>query len=179
MKGSKVFLVSFDTAFVPDRVRWMNDPNFRKQLNAPYPVSERSTLRWLDRVIGDPSQIDLIICESDGGRPIGYTGFRGIDLANQKAESYTGIGEPEFRGAGFAREAKVLALQYLFNRWRINMVYALIRPENPAAIRLYHSIGYKTDGVLRNYLYSHGEFRDMAFLSLLKADFKAQDTRDE
>ena len=165
--------MAFDESHVPDRVRWMNDPEFRESLNAPYPVTEKSTLRWLDRVIADPSQIDLIICELASGKPIGYTGFRGIDLANQKAESYTGIGERAFRGRGYAREAKLLALQYLFDKLPINMVYSLVRPKNEAALRLNHSIGYKTDGILRNYLFSHGQFQDMAMLSLLKQEFVA------
>ena len=173
MNGDRVFLTAFDVSHVPLRVQWMNDPEFRQDLNAPYPVTERSTLRWLDRVISDPTQIDLIICDRATGKPIGYTGFREIDLANQKSESYTGIGEGDYRGGGYAREAKMLALDYLFDKLPINMVYALVSPENGAALRLNHSIGYKTDGIVRNYLYSHGQFQDMAMLSLLKKDFEA------
>ena len=178
LNGVKVNLVAFDSTHVVDRVRWMNDHEFRQNLNTPYPVSERSTHRWLDRLIGNPAQIDLIICESSRDKPIGYTGFRGIDLANQKAESYIGIGEPSYRGGGFAREATLLALRYLFDHYPVNMVYALVREENNAAIRLHHALGYRTDGVLRDYLYSHGRFRNIAYLSLLREDFFSEGMAD-
>ena len=177
--GKRVHLRAFDVHDIPKRVSWMNDPDFRQYLNAPFPVSEASTRRWLDRLVSDPSRIDLLICLNEGNQVIGYLGFRGIDLQNQKAETYIGIGERAQRGKGYAKEAHILSLSYIFNQYPLNMVYVKCRPENTAVIAMNKSVGFHLDGVIRSDLYSHGGFRDMAYLTLLRDEFHHRSDQSE
>lgn len=169
--GERVVLRAFDISDIPLRVKWMNDPKVRRFLNAPFPVSEASTRKWLDRVVSDPSQEDYLICLRETGKPIGYSGFRGIDFLNLKAECYSGIGELECMGKGYASEARIIALHHIFNKYNLNKIYTKIRPENTAAIRLSERVGFKREGVAREDLFSHGAFRDMLILSILRREF--------
>jgi len=169
--GDRIYLRAFDRKDVAIRAQWMNNPHVRSYLNNPFPVSESSTEAWLAKINSDSSRIDLIICIKENDSPIGYTGYRGIDFVNGKAESYTGIGEIEFHGKGIAKEAKILSLRHIFNRYDINMIYAKMRPENKASVGLNKSIGYQVDGVLRSHVFSKGAYRDMMIMSLLREEF--------
>jgi len=169
--GKSVFLRTFDLKHVAIRTKWMNDPEVREYLNSPFPVSEISTQNWLSNMLNDSSKLDFIICLQENERPIGYTGFRNIDLKNQKAESYTGIGEKEFWGYGYAKESKILALRYIFKTYNLNRIYAVVRSDHEISLNLNKSIGYKIDGILRQDVYSKGEFRDMTIMSILAKEF--------
>ena len=177
IQSERIYLRLFDEKDVPLRVKWMNDPEIREMLNAPYPVSEQSTKKWLASVLEDSARIDFAICMKETDCVIGYTGFRNIDLINNKAESYTGLGETKYWGKGYAKESKIAALSYIFKKYNLNKVYALIWSKHTRSIEMNKRIGYRVDGVLREDLYSNGEYRDMVIMSLLRDEFlKRTDT---
>lgn len=153
------------------RAKWINDPEVRLMLNSPYPVSDTSTRDWVHKLITDPSKIDFIIYLKAKNLPIGYVGFRDIDLKNRKAEHYTGIGEKDYWRKGLASEAKLTALNYLFQTYDLNKVYVKIRTDNPAALDLNKKLGFLVDGVMRKEIYSHGAHRDLTILSILREEF--------
>lgn len=171
LKSERVYLRLFDENDIPLRVKWMNDPEVREKLNSPYPVSELSTRLWLQGITNNQSRIDLAICLNETDQTIGYTGFRDIDFINAKAESYTGIGEVEHWGKGYAKESKILALKYIFNRYNINKVYAMIREDHQQSLKLNKSIGYKVDGILREEVFSGGVFHNRIVTSILRDEF--------
>jgi len=121
--------------------------------------------------VKDSTRLDFIICLKENDQPIGYTGFRDIDIKNRKAESYTGIGEKLYTGKGYAKESKILALRYIFTYHNMNRIYAKVRSDHKASLELNKSIGYKVEGVMRQDLFSHGEFRDMILTGILAREF--------
>ncbi len=171
LRGKRVYLRLFDVADAPKRVQWMNDPEVREMLNSPFPVSEYSIKEWIKKISMDPSRIDFAICLIENDELIGYTGFRNIDFVNLKAESYTGIGEKKYWKKGFARESNKIKMNYIFNRYNLNKIYAKIRKDNEASIKSCLSIGYSIDGTLRQDIYMQGEFKDMVIMSILKEEF--------
>ncbi|HKK87615.1 MAG TPA: GNAT family protein [Saprospiraceae bacterium] len=171
IKGKRVYLRLFEIKDASKRAEWMNDPELREMLNSPYPVSEYSTKEWVKKMTLDPSRIDFAICMIETDKLIGYTGFRDIDLTNNKAESYTGIGEKKHWEKGFAQESKKIALDYIFSRYNLNKVYAKIRKGHLASIKLNRSLGYTIDGTMRQDLFSHGKYRDMVIMSILREEF--------
>ncbi|MCC5941636.1 MAG: GNAT family N-acetyltransferase, partial [Balneolaceae bacterium] len=68
IQSERIYLRLFDEKDVPLRVKWMNDPEIREMLNAPYPVSEQSTKRWLASVLEDSTRIDFAICIKETDR---------------------------------------------------------------------------------------------------------------
>ena len=169
--GDRIYLRAFDSKDVALRARWMNDPEVRTYLNNPFPVSESSTESWLARINSDPSRIDLMICLKEDHTPIGYTGYRDIDYINGGAEIYIGIGSKEHWGEGLGTEAKKISINYVFDRYNINVIYAKMRPQNLGSIRLNKKIGFQIDGVLRSHVFSKGAYRDMMIMSLLREEF--------
>lgn len=53
----------------------------------------------------------------------------------------------------------------------LNRIEALVYPDNFASLELLKKIGFKQEGLLREYAFFKGEFRDLIMLSLLKKDY--------
>jgi len=74
---------------------------------------------------------------------------------------------------GFMTEAIAGVVPYVFKRG-LNRITATTVLENPASSRVLRKLGFKEEGVLRNWAYWKGEFKDLRCFSLLRADFLTQ-----
>ena len=172
LTGSRIYLRLTEPDDAQQRAEWMNDPGFREYLNSPYPVSTLSTKNWIKKSVEDQTRIDFAICLINSDKMIGYTGFRNIDLENNKAESYTGIGNRDYWANGYAKESKTVALDYIFNRYNLNKVYAYIRSDHRESVKLNLSLGYIVEGTLRQDIFSNGRYFDMIVMSLLRDEYQ-------
>lgn len=156
---------------VPFKVKWVNDPEIRRTLNFDYPVSKIATKQWLNKVALDNSRRDFIVCLINGDAPIGYGGLLNIDRKNSKAESYMAIGEKKHWGKGYAKEIREILLKYAFKELGINKVYSYIWTKNKKMININKNIGFEIEGILKQDVFSHGEFRDRFIMSIFKRDY--------
>ena len=105
---------------------------------------------------------------------IGFTSINDIDLRNLRAEwGGTLIGEKKYIGKGIGKEASKLMLSYLFNQYPIRKCYAYCLEQHPATKKLFESLGFKKDGVLREHIYKDGSFKSLLIYSILKEEFNA------
>ena len=81
--------------------------------------------------------IDLL-----SGRSIGCGGFRDF-VERHSAELSLIIGEPEFWGLGYGREALDLMLGYAFRGLELREVWLIVRADNEKGIRLFTRAGFK------------------------------------
>jgi RimJ/RimL family protein N-acetyltransferase len=172
IEGRHIFLVPMAEEFVAIRTRWMNSEEIGRKLNLPAAISEESTRLWTAKLANDPTRLDLIIHTQENCQPVGYVGFRDIDVPNAKAEVYIGIGEPAGLSHGF--EAVVVALDHLHQALNLNKIYTKIRKDNPLPLRIAKRLGATRDGVLRSEIFAHGKFHDVIVMSVLRCEFDAQ-----
>jgi len=76
----------------------------------------------------------------------------------------------EVHRRGYATEALTAVSQLIFNELGIHRIMAWALPENRASIRLLQRVGFTYEGVSREYLLLHGQWRDHAQFSLLASD---------
>lgn len=169
--GERLYLRLMEEKDVPYKVKWINDPEVRKTLNFSYPVSEIATKQWLNKVALDSSRKDFIVCLKENDTPIGYAGLLNIDVKNSKAESYMGIGEKNCWGKGYAKETRILLLDYAFKELGLNKVYSYVWIENEKMINLNKSVGFKIEGKLEQDIFSHGEYRDRIIMGILREKY--------
>ncbi|MFO7820268.1 MAG: GNAT family protein [Halanaerobacter sp.] len=118
---------------------------------------EQKLLRWgleykdKDKLIGSCGLYDWK--ENFARATIGY------ELASQYWEE------------GFMSEAIKEIIRFGFRKMRLNRVQALVEPPNEASRQLLKSIGFQEEGLLREYMFYKGEYKDLVIYSLLKRDF--------
>ena len=67
-------------------------------------------------------------------------------------------------------EAVRAVVSYVFRHGNINRITATTIPENAASIRVLQHAGFQEEGILRDWGFWKGEFKDLRCFSLLRRD---------
>jgi ribosomal-protein-alanine N-acetyltransferase len=76
-----------------------------------------------------------------------------------------------YRRQGIMTEALTAALDYIFNKVELNRVQALTDPTNTPSVRLLDKLGFRQEGVLRDYTYFRGKYLNDLLFSLLRREW--------
>lgn len=161
-----ISLRRFERRDIPRKVEWINDPANNRYLHYDLPLTVEKTERWFDSHRGDTTRYDAVI-EADGV-PVGLIGLLSIDRKNAKAEYYIVIGDSAYKGKGVAKEASRLILRYAFDDLKLNRVYLYTETGNLTSQKLYETVGFEKEGVLRQDVFSRGMPRDRYVYACLR-----------
>ncbi len=100
-------------------------------------------------------------------KPIGLLAFLDFDKVNNKAELRKLLGEKEFRGKGYAKEATKLWIEYGISKLKLRKIYLHTIDTNIANIRLNKDLGFKIEGILRKECLIDGEYHDVLRMALI------------
>ena len=151
--------------------KWRNNPEITKFLggNFFYVSPEREKKSLENKILDDSKNIYLGVCLSNNKQLIGYVQINNLDLRNLKAEwGGTLIGETDLLGKGYGKKASQLLLRFLFDQYPINKCYCYCLAEHPHTLKLFETLGFKRDGILRKEIFKNGEFKDLYLYSILR-----------
>lgn len=101
---------------------------------------------------------------------IGIISIIQIDQKNRNAECIIDIGEKDYWGKGYGREALIL-LDYAFLELNLHRISLRVFAFNERAVALYNRIGFKTEGISRQALYRNGKWHDIMHMGMLKQEY--------
>ncbi len=81
------------------------------------------------------------------------------------------IGEKEYLGKGYGKEAMLLLLDYCFNTLNMERVTLDHYEGNPAG-KLYLDLGFKYEGIMRNAAKKDNKYYDLHLMSMLRDEYK-------
>jgi ribosomal-protein-alanine N-acetyltransferase len=113
----------------------------------------------------------VIIRKSDR-QPIGTCGFHKWDKRYFRAEIGYDL-SPSFWGQGYMMESMRAVISNGFEQMGLNRIEALVYVENHRSIQLLQRLGFKQEGVLRDYFYLDGKFYDHSLFALLQSEWKS------
>ena len=145
-------------------------PLFKKWLDDEYGrhfLLSRVTARYmgLDEFLYDEKNIIGIITLLNGDS-IGAMAFLDYDAHQHKAELRKMIGEPAYRGKGYAKEASRLWLHFGQNSLHLNKIYLNTLDTNIRNIKLNEELGFKVEGILRGEVVVDGQYKDVLRMGL-------------
>lgn len=164
-----VTIRKFQRTDIPKKVEWINNPENNQFLHYDLPLTVEKTEKWFASHESDNNRYDAVI-EADG-IPVGTIGLLSIDRKNSKAEYYIAMGETEYKGKGIAKEASRLILAYGFEKLGLNRIYLFTETENIKAQRLFEKVGFIREGILKQDVFSHGQFVDRIAYGYLREDW--------
>lgn len=153
------------------RVAWMNDPRIYKTMHFTPPITLDGTIEWFRRNRGSNARRDFVL--EDDGEIVVMNGLTGCSDPINKAESYTFV-SPSLKGKGYGKTSLSLKCWYAFNIWKINKVWAYIDSDNVASLRMYESVGFKREGLLRQEVYREGGLIDRCYVGILADDLNQE-----
>ncbi|MEM8784617.1 MAG: GNAT family protein [Pseudomonadota bacterium] len=87
------------------------------------------------------------------------------------------VGEPHAQ-KGYISEAVETLLPFIFNSLRLRRVEAACLPHNVASRRLLERVGFKHEGLARQYLKINGQWQDPVLYAILAGDGPPEDRQD-
>ncbi|MEW1550413.1 GNAT family N-acetyltransferase [Streptomyces tsukubensis] len=106
----------------------------------------------------------------DGGELVGTVGSHEADARSGRFMYGIAIGSAHQR-RGYAAEAAVLFLRYMFAERRFHKCEARVYAYNEASLALHRRLGFTEEGRLRDYAFLAGRHRDLMMLGLLADEF--------
>ena len=100
---------------------------------------------------------------------IGTIGFNAWSPKHKRAEIGYEI-HPDHWRKGYVSEALSKALVYGFEEMYLSRIGAVVYLENEASNNLLTKMGFKKEGILRDYMFQNGAAHDTYVYSLLKSD---------
>ena len=155
-----------DTDFV---FRHFSDTIVNQYLMDEPPVIEFSQAQEIVRFYLEPEGKTYnrwgLLRKSDN-QLIGTCGYHKWEKRYYRAEIGYDL-SPSCWGQGYMMEALQIVISHGFEQMRLNRIEALVFIDNDRSIRLLQRLGFKQEGILRDYFYLDGKFYDHFIFSLL------------
>jgi ribosomal-protein-alanine N-acetyltransferase len=107
-----------------------------------------------------------VVVHSDAERLIGSIELRVVSFEHRRGEIGYVLAR-EWWGFGYATEAARRLLDFGFDQLGLHKISATCDPENRASVAVLTKIGMHQEGVLRDYVYVRGQWRDRLLFSVI------------
>jgi [ribosomal protein S5]-alanine N-acetyltransferase len=164
--GDRVTLRPIRLDDLPFLRMWHADPAVMTGRAIPEPlVAEAAFEAELGGRFASFDDAGYLIIEADD-RPIGRIDFEHLDARHGAVEIALYIGDLSGRGRGYASDAVRALTRYLFEQRAVHRVELTVVESNDRARKLYESVGFSTEGVLRDHVHFDGRFHDELVMAM-------------
>ncbi|WP_064092200.1 GNAT family N-acetyltransferase [Rossellomorea aquimaris] len=172
LTGTRIYLSGFEDEDVPYIKKWNGNEGVQRLLDAlpPKPKSVEEIKKWIGEK--ENTAFRFAIRLKEDARIIGYVELDGILWTHRVGWVSIAIGEEEFWGNGYGKEALECLLSYAFQELNLYRLQLTVFSYNKRAIRLYESLGFKKEGSFRQFLQRDGARYDMDLFGLLVDEWK-------
>lgn len=173
LKGDKVILRDMRREDLRRLWEFNNDVEF--ELLGGGDIWEPQTFERLEAAFeesirrGGRNGADFAI-EADGVF-IGRCGLFDFNPATQSAQLGIGIGDRNYWGKGYGRDALQVLLSYGFRLRNLRRIWLNVNSDNERAVRSYKAVGFVEEGRQRQHVWSNGRYIDLVCMGLLREEW--------
>jgi len=115
--------------------------------------------------------VDLAIARRVDDLMVGGINVGQVDQVNGTFSYGVGIAQ-EHKGNGYAAEAVLLVMRFMFDERRFQKCEAQVYDYNSASISLHRKLGFTEEGRLRRHLFLAGEYHDELLFGMTAEEFR-------
>jgi len=147
-----------------------NNPNYWFVSDSKSPYSKWQLKQHIENTVYDiytTKELRLVIEEISTGYPIGLIDLFEFDPSHNRI----GLGiliSDKFTNRGIAGECIKMVTNYCFNILEINQIWCNIDIENIVSIKLFEKSGFIKTGILKQWKFQNGIYKDVLFYQILK-----------
>jgi RimJ/RimL family protein N-acetyltransferase len=178
LRGERLRLTAMTEADLPSLAAWYGDGEFLRHLDAvpAVPKNESQLGEWMRSNQARADCMLFAIRRLDAGNILGYVMIEDV-LWNQRVTFFSmAIGDPAERNQGYGTEALELMLGFAFHELNLYRVQLTVFEYNLGAIRAYERVGFRREGVFREFLERDGRRYDMFLYGILRREWEARRT---
>jgi RimJ/RimL family protein N-acetyltransferase len=174
LRGDRVRLTALGPADLAVVARWQQDAGFLRLFDArpAFPQGEAALTEWLN---ASQKATDAFLFGArlvEGDDLLGFIELDEILWAHGACGMSYCIGDPAQRGRGYGYEATQLALAFAFGEINLHRVTLTAFEYNQPSIALAEKLGFRREGVFREFLQRDGRRYDMLLFGLLRHEWQ-------
>jgi ribosomal-protein-alanine N-acetyltransferase len=173
LETERLYLRPIKTADTPAVFEYAHDPEMTHYTLWSQHRSLEDSMLFVEQILasyaaGRPAPWAVV--RKEDMQMIGTTGFVHWFPSHGRAEIGYAIGR-KWWAKGYASEAARSALAFGFKKMLCNRIEAVCNVPNTASARVMEKIGMRYEGILRQYLFSQGSYRDVKIYSILRVEW--------
>lgn len=173
LEGKKVYLRPYEPGDIEPLYQGLYSAENRRLTGTQQIFTRGTTADFIEKIAGDKSRVDLVICSQETNESVGEVVLNGIDFINRSANLRIGIFNEKNYSQGYGSEALLLMLDHAFGGLNLHRVELGVFEFNPRALHVYEKLGFKQEGILRDSLYYNHRFYNQIIMSILAEEFRA------
>ena len=154
---------------------WRADRELISRLGATYRfINQEVDERWFNAYMDRRGNtVCCAVCAAEAHDQIlGLVSLTDIDYTSRSCQLHMMIGDQNQRGKGMGTFAFNEILRHAFDDLNLNRMEAFILTDNAASLALCRKVGFQQEGILRQYAFKDGEYRDTVIMSVLREEWK-------
>jgi len=158
---------------IPLIARWYEDADFMRRFDASpaMPKTVAEVTKYVEEQQQSSTAFPFAVRLLEGESLIGYLEVDGILCNHGTGWISLGIGEAGYRGRGYGHAAMTLGLDFAFGELNLRRIQLTVFAYNTPAIALYERLGFRREGVFREFLNRDGVLHDMLLYGLLRREW--------
>ncbi len=176
--GKRIRLRADERSDLPQFVEWLNDPQVRRYLGMPAPISQDYEQQWFENMLKRPVEEHTLCIEiqaGDGWRCIGNCGIFDINSRVRSAEVGLFIGDKSCWNMGYGTEVMRLLLRHAFETLNLNRIFLRVDAGNLGGIHAYLKAGFVQEATLRQAIFRDGKYCDDLVMSVLRSEWTPEE----
>jgi ribosomal-protein-alanine N-acetyltransferase len=171
--GDNIYLRGLDEKDLEGRyIEWLNDPEVcENNSHHVFPYYYDNAKKYIEKTYNSRTELVLALVLKENDLHIGNISLQSINFINQSAEFAILLGEKQFWGKGYSKEAAKLIIKHGFMELNLNRIYCGTTAENIGMQKLALFLGMTQEGCRREAQYKGGRFIDMLEYGVLKKEF--------
>ncbi len=150
---------------------WFNDSLVTQFQNKKiFPNTREKQRAYFDSIQNSDTDVVLAIIDKHTEQHFGNVGLHRIDWVHRSAELGIVIGEMDFWGKGYGKEAWRLITEYGFHVLNLHRIWAIVMSGNEASAKCAEAAGFRREGHFREMFYKNGTYLDAFYYNMLKSD---------
>ncbi len=147
--SERLALRPFNTSDADQMARTIRQESDAGFGHSRFPISAVVFADWFGEIGKEnpSSDLEVAVVLRESGEIIGEVGLYDIDWIARHGETGSWIYKAEHRGSGYGTEAKMLLLEYAFERLGLNMLWSWVKETNPRSQAALRKQGYRDAGV--------------------------------
>ncbi len=160
---------------VPALYSYRNDAEVASALGGfSHRLSKEDLLQWVEFHRRRSDECVWVIAEAGNGKCVGHVGLYEIDYRIRKAEFAICIGEKALWGKGLGERITRAVLDYGFRQLNLHRIELSVLETNARALRLYESMGFDREGVLRDAQFKNGRYISVILMAVFQEDWSRE-----
>jgi len=173
---------AFDLQNVSIHYKWNHDEDLNYyDFDSPHRrVSFKAFLRHIKSVLDESNETAELfeINLTDNDKLIGIVEIKAIDNYNRRCLVNCTIGNRNYAGEGYAKEALKIVLAHCFNEKDMHKVTTTAFDFDTAWIESVKELGFSQEGQLREHILKKDEYCDKLIFSILESDYKSSEEKE-